>query len=77
MLAELNLTSSPAALIPVGPPFGGPNGFAGRDGRDAPYRGDRRTGQGFNSGNYEGSRRGHYKHNQNNSGANYNNREWD
>ncbi|ENN78791.1 hypothetical protein YQE_04747, partial [Dendroctonus ponderosae] len=72
MLAELSLTSSPAALIPVGPPFGGPNGFGGRDGRDAPFRGERRN-QGFNTGNYEGSRRGHYKHNQNNSGSNFNN----
>ncbi|XP_066154239.1 eukaryotic translation initiation factor 4 gamma 2 [Euwallacea fornicatus] len=73
MLAELNLTASPAPLIPVGPPFGGPNGFSGRDSRDAPFRADRRPGQGFNSGNYEGSRRGHYKHNQNNSGSNFNN----
>ncbi|XP_030762180.1 eukaryotic translation initiation factor 4 gamma 2 [Sitophilus oryzae] len=73
MLAGLSLTASPAPLIPVGPPFGGPNGFGGRDGRDGPFRGDRRGGQGFNSGNYEGSRRGHYKHNQNNSGSNFNN----
>ncbi|CAG9762753.1 unnamed protein product [Ceutorhynchus assimilis] len=72
MLSGLNLTS-PAPLIPVGPPFGGPNGFGGRDGRDAPFRNDRRTNQGFNNGNYEGSRRGHYKHNQNNSGSNFNN----
>lgn len=76
MLAGLNLSSSPAPLIPVGPPFGGPNGFGGRDGRDAPFRGDRRGNQGFNSGGYEGSRRGHYKHNQNNSGSNFNNRKF-
>ncbi|XP_076254363.1 N-acetyltransferase 1 isoform X1 [Rhynchophorus ferrugineus] len=66
MLAGLNF-SSPAPLIPV-PPFGGPNGFGGRD----TFRGDRR-GQSYNSGGYEGSRRGHYKHNQNNSGSNFNN----
>lgn len=73
MLAGLSLSSSPAPLIPVGPPFGGPNGFGSRDSRDAPFRSDRRGNQGFNSSSYEGSRRGHYKHNQNNSGSNFNN----
>ncbi|XP_050303552.1 eukaryotic translation initiation factor 4 gamma 2 [Anthonomus grandis grandis] len=73
IMAGISFTS-PAPLIPVGPPFGGPNGFGGREGRDGPFRNDRRGGSAYNNaGNYEGSRRGHYKHNQNNSGSNFSN----
>ncbi|XP_060532495.1 eukaryotic translation initiation factor 4 gamma 2 [Cylas formicarius] len=70
-----------APLISAPPSFGsGPNGFGsgGGNGRDVPFRGDRRGVQGFGGagtggGGFENSRRGHYKHNQNNSGSNYNN----